>query len=150
MIANISLTLFRLQAEADFFSSVSLNDFNIICTLGMGGFSRVELVREPRARLRHSGDASQPMTSSLLLRAFFYFFFFFTWSLLSGAAEERDQSIVRPQSVEEAPHRGHQPAGSHHVGAPNHDGGSQPLHRQVRRSLKVEEGRHRCPTFDNI
>ncbi|XP_026209415.1 cGMP-dependent protein kinase 1-like [Anabas testudineus] len=34
-----------LQAEADFFSSVSLDDFNIICTLGMGGFSRVELVQ---------------------------------------------------------------------------------------------------------
>uniref|UniRef100_A0A3Q1HHH3 cGMP-dependent protein kinase n=1 Tax=Anabas testudineus TaxID=64144 RepID=A0A3Q1HHH3_ANATE len=35
----------KLQAEADFFSSVSLDDFNIICTLGMGGFSRVELVQ---------------------------------------------------------------------------------------------------------
>uniref|UniRef100_A0A3B4ZXK6 cGMP-dependent protein kinase n=1 Tax=Stegastes partitus TaxID=144197 RepID=A0A3B4ZXK6_9TELE len=33
------------QAEADFFSSVSLSDFNIISTLGMGGFSRVELVQ---------------------------------------------------------------------------------------------------------
>uniref|UniRef100_A0A7N8YQI6 cGMP-dependent protein kinase n=1 Tax=Mastacembelus armatus TaxID=205130 RepID=A0A7N8YQI6_9TELE len=37
--------LCRLQAEADFFSSVSLTDFNFICTLGMGGFSRVELVQ---------------------------------------------------------------------------------------------------------
>ncbi|XP_029301238.1 cGMP-dependent protein kinase 1-like [Cottoperca gobio] len=35
----------NLQAEADLFSSVSLSDFNIICTLGMGGFSRVELVQ---------------------------------------------------------------------------------------------------------
>ncbi|KAM8743044.1 cGMP-dependent protein kinase 1-like isoform 1-T1 [Acanthopagrus schlegelii] len=35
----------KLQAEADFFSSVTLNDINIICTLGMGGFSRVELVQ---------------------------------------------------------------------------------------------------------
>ncbi|XP_037608546.1 cGMP-dependent protein kinase 1-like [Sebastes umbrosus] len=35
----------NVQAEADFFSSVSLSDFNIICTLGMGGFSRVELVQ---------------------------------------------------------------------------------------------------------
>ncbi|XP_040914342.1 cGMP-dependent protein kinase 1-like isoform X1 [Toxotes jaculatrix] len=35
----------KLQAEVDFFSSVSLSDFNIICTLGMGGFSRVELVQ---------------------------------------------------------------------------------------------------------
>uniref|UniRef100_A0A3Q3M8P9 cGMP-dependent protein kinase n=2 Tax=Mastacembelus armatus TaxID=205130 RepID=A0A3Q3M8P9_9TELE len=33
------------SAEADFFSSVSLTDFNFICTLGMGGFSRVELVQ---------------------------------------------------------------------------------------------------------
>ncbi|XP_062290177.1 cGMP-dependent protein kinase 1-like [Scomber scombrus] len=32
-------------AEADFFSSVSLSDFNTICTLGVGGFSRVELVQ---------------------------------------------------------------------------------------------------------
>ncbi|XP_034457426.1 cGMP-dependent protein kinase 1-like isoform X1 [Hippoglossus hippoglossus] len=35
----------KLQAEADFFCSVSLSDFNIICTLGMGGFSRVELLQ---------------------------------------------------------------------------------------------------------
>ncbi|XP_033986660.1 cGMP-dependent protein kinase 1-like [Trematomus bernacchii] len=35
----------NLQAEADFFSSVSLSSFNTICTLGMGGFSRVELVQ---------------------------------------------------------------------------------------------------------
>ncbi|XP_034534332.1 cGMP-dependent protein kinase 1-like [Notolabrus celidotus] len=35
----------KLQAEADFFSRVSLNDINIVCTLGMGGFSRVELVQ---------------------------------------------------------------------------------------------------------
>nr|XP_043868592.1 cGMP-dependent protein kinase 1-like [Solea senegalensis] len=35
----------RLQEESDFFSSVTLKDFNIICTLGMGGFSRVELVQ---------------------------------------------------------------------------------------------------------
>ncbi|XP_045922689.1 cGMP-dependent protein kinase 1-like isoform X2 [Micropterus dolomieu] len=35
----------KLQTEADFFSSVSLSDFNIVCTLGMGGFSRVELVQ---------------------------------------------------------------------------------------------------------
>ncbi|XP_041666926.1 cGMP-dependent protein kinase 1-like [Cheilinus undulatus] len=35
----------KLQAEADFFSSVSLSDINIVCTLGMGGFSRVELVQ---------------------------------------------------------------------------------------------------------
>ncbi|XP_075996246.1 cGMP-dependent protein kinase 1-like [Genypterus blacodes] len=34
-----------LEAEAIFFSSVSLSDFSIICTLGMGGFSRVELVQ---------------------------------------------------------------------------------------------------------
>ncbi|KAM9307311.1 cGMP-dependent protein kinase 1-like isoform 2-T2 [Pholidichthys leucotaenia] len=35
----------KWQAEADFFSTVSLGNFNIICTLGMGGFSRVELVQ---------------------------------------------------------------------------------------------------------
>ncbi|XP_068190914.1 cGMP-dependent protein kinase 1-like [Antennarius striatus] len=35
----------KLQAEADFFSSVTLADFKIICTLGIGGFSRVELVQ---------------------------------------------------------------------------------------------------------
>ncbi len=45
LLPHVSLTaLCRLQAEADFFSSVSLTDFNIICTLGVGGFSRVELV----------------------------------------------------------------------------------------------------------
>ncbi|KAF3701701.1 cGMP-dependent protein kinase 1 [Channa argus] len=35
----------KLQAEADFFSSVSFSDLNIICTVGMGGFSRVKLVQ---------------------------------------------------------------------------------------------------------
>ncbi|KAK0133444.1 cGMP-dependent protein kinase 1 [Merluccius polli] len=35
----------KVEAEAVFFSSVSLNDFNVICTLGMGGYSRVELVQ---------------------------------------------------------------------------------------------------------
>ncbi|XP_062340055.1 cGMP-dependent protein kinase 1-like [Osmerus eperlanus] len=35
----------KLEAEAGFFSSVSLSDFHVICTLGMGGFSRVELVQ---------------------------------------------------------------------------------------------------------
>ncbi|KAI2659561.1 cGMP-dependent protein kinase 1 [Labeo rohita] len=35
----------RLEAEAAFFSNMSLSDFRVICTLGMGGFSRVELVQ---------------------------------------------------------------------------------------------------------
>ncbi|XP_029921122.1 cGMP-dependent protein kinase 1-like isoform X8 [Myripristis murdjan] len=35
----------KMEAEAVFFSSVSLSDFNVICTLGVGGFSRVELVK---------------------------------------------------------------------------------------------------------
>ncbi|KAG7270985.1 hypothetical protein CRUP_014584 [Coryphaenoides rupestris] len=35
----------QVEAEAVFFSSVSLTDFNVICTLGMGGYSRVELVQ---------------------------------------------------------------------------------------------------------
>ncbi|XP_077593183.1 cGMP-dependent protein kinase 1-like isoform X2 [Stigmatopora nigra] len=32
-------------ADDDFFSSVTLDDFDVVCTLGVGGFSRVELVR---------------------------------------------------------------------------------------------------------
>ncbi|CAL8386694.1 unnamed protein product [Boreogadus saida] len=35
----------KVEAEEVYFSSVSLNDFNVICTLGMGGYSRVELVQ---------------------------------------------------------------------------------------------------------
>ncbi|KAM4634819.1 cGMP-dependent protein kinase 1-like isoform 2-T2 [Polymixia lowei] len=35
----------KLEAEAEFFSNVSLCDFKVICTLGLGGFSRVELVQ---------------------------------------------------------------------------------------------------------
>ncbi|KAG5840551.1 hypothetical protein ANANG_G00189980 [Anguilla anguilla] len=35
----------KVEAEAAFFSNVSLGDFRVICTLGMGGFSRVELVQ---------------------------------------------------------------------------------------------------------
>uniref|UniRef100_A0A8C5D2I4 cGMP-dependent protein kinase n=1 Tax=Gadus morhua TaxID=8049 RepID=A0A8C5D2I4_GADMO len=33
------------EGQEVYFSSVSLNDFNVICTLGMGGYSRVELVQ---------------------------------------------------------------------------------------------------------
>lgn len=36
--------IFRYEAENTFFSSLKLNDFNIIDTLGVGGFGRVELV----------------------------------------------------------------------------------------------------------
>ncbi|XP_052463315.1 cGMP-dependent protein kinase 1-like [Carassius gibelio] len=35
----------RLEAEAAFFSNMSLSDVRVICTLGVGGFSRVELVQ---------------------------------------------------------------------------------------------------------
>ncbi|XP_061886835.1 cGMP-dependent protein kinase 1-like isoform X1 [Entelurus aequoreus] len=35
----------KRQAEDDFFSNVTLGDFSVVCTLGMGGFSRVELVQ---------------------------------------------------------------------------------------------------------
>lgn len=93
----------------------------------MGGFSRVELVSGPHVGLQRVDGALQPPIWS---------FFFLA---RSGAAEERDQSIVRPQSVEEAPRRGHQSAGSHPLRAPDHDGGPQPVHRQVRQSLKGVE-----------
>lgn len=134
LIINSPLTWFRLQAEADFFSSVSLNDFTTICTLGMGGFSRVELVSG-----RTRGRSTWPTRRSLQPRLCFLLLLSLLLLLLlmgSGAAEERDQSIVRPQSAEEAPHRGHQSAGPHPVRAPDHDGGPQPVHRQVRPSSK--------------
>uniref|UniRef100_A0A8C9RLV9 cGMP-dependent protein kinase n=1 Tax=Scleropages formosus TaxID=113540 RepID=A0A8C9RLV9_SCLFO len=35
----------ELEAEAAFFSSLSLSDFKVVTTLGVGGFSRVELVQ---------------------------------------------------------------------------------------------------------
>nr|XP_055063686.1 cGMP-dependent protein kinase 1-like isoform X4 [Misgurnus anguillicaudatus] len=35
----------KLDAEAAFFANLSLSNFRVICTLGMGGFSRVELVQ---------------------------------------------------------------------------------------------------------
>ncbi|XP_051906600.1 cGMP-dependent protein kinase 1-like isoform X1 [Hippocampus zosterae] len=35
----------KRPAEDDFFSSVTLDDLRVVCTLGMGGFSRVELVQ---------------------------------------------------------------------------------------------------------
>nr|XP_006625691.1 PREDICTED: cGMP-dependent protein kinase 1-like [Lepisosteus oculatus] len=35
----------KIEAETNFFSSVSLSDFRIISTLGVGGFGRVELVQ---------------------------------------------------------------------------------------------------------
>uniref|UniRef100_A0A8C5CZ92 cGMP-dependent protein kinase n=1 Tax=Gadus morhua TaxID=8049 RepID=A0A8C5CZ92_GADMO len=42
---SIVVVVCRVEAEEVYFSSVSLNDFNVICTLGMGGYSRVELVQ---------------------------------------------------------------------------------------------------------
>uniref|UniRef100_A0A6Q2X4S0 cGMP-dependent protein kinase n=1 Tax=Esox lucius TaxID=8010 RepID=A0A6Q2X4S0_ESOLU len=35
----------KLEAESVFFSCLSLSDFDVICTLGLGGFSRVQLVQ---------------------------------------------------------------------------------------------------------
>ncbi|KAA0704334.1 cGMP-dependent protein kinase 1 [Triplophysa tibetana] len=35
----------KLEAEDAFFSSLSLSNFRVVCTLGMGGFSRVELAQ---------------------------------------------------------------------------------------------------------
>ncbi|XP_056323572.1 LOW QUALITY PROTEIN: cGMP-dependent protein kinase 1-like [Danio aesculapii] len=58
-----------LQAEASFFSRLRLSDFRVVCTLGVGGFSRVELVqlKEHQSRSfalkvlkkRHILDSSQ-------------------------------------------------------------------------------------------
>ena len=39
----------RHEAENAFFSGLKLNDFNIVDTLGVGGFGRVELVRSESA-----------------------------------------------------------------------------------------------------
>ncbi|XP_061121322.1 cGMP-dependent protein kinase 1-like isoform X1 [Syngnathus typhle] len=38
----------KCPAEDDFFSGVTLDDLAVVCTLGMGGFSRVELVQLKR------------------------------------------------------------------------------------------------------
>lgn len=48
----------RYEAENAFFSSLKLTDFNIIDTLGVGGFGRVELVRSDYIKqpLITSGD----------------------------------------------------------------------------------------------
>ncbi|XP_029565651.1 cGMP-dependent protein kinase 1-like isoform X2 [Salmo trutta] len=44
----------KLEAEAGLFSSVSLTDFHVICTLGLGGFSPVKLVLKKRHILETS------------------------------------------------------------------------------------------------
>lgn len=41
----------RYEAEAAFFANLKLSDFNIIDTLGVGGFGRVELVGKHYSRL---------------------------------------------------------------------------------------------------
>lgn len=40
----------RYEAEAAFFANLKLSDFNIIDTLGVGGFGRVELVGDSSLR----------------------------------------------------------------------------------------------------
>lgn len=54
----------RYEAEAAFFANLKLSDFNVIDTLGVGGFGRVELV----------GDCSLNAFESLCS-----LFFFFLW-----------------------------------------------------------------------
>lgn len=46
-VVSEGITVFftsRYEAENAFFSGLKLNDFNIVDTLGVGGFGRVELV----------------------------------------------------------------------------------------------------------
>lgn len=45
----------RYEAEAAFFANLKLSDFNIIDTLGVGGFGRVELVGDSPLRARGAG-----------------------------------------------------------------------------------------------
>lgn len=52
----------RYEAEAAFFANLKLSDFNIIDTLGVGGFGRVELV----------GDYSLNASESLCLPLLFF------------------------------------------------------------------------------
>lgn len=48
---------YRYEAEAAFFGNLKLTDFNIIDTLGVGGFGRVELVSRIPLRNVHNRDS---------------------------------------------------------------------------------------------
>lgn len=57
----------RYEAEAAFFANLKLSDFNIIDTLGVGGFGRVELVGEFSLNAFQSfSPPSAPLTFSPL------------------------------------------------------------------------------------
>lgn len=58
----------RYEAENAFFFSLNLADFNIIDTLGVGGFGRVELVRKNRTR-----TTTFPLFSSICIKKIVYF-----------------------------------------------------------------------------
>uniref|UniRef100_A0A3B5ANU6 cGMP-dependent protein kinase n=1 Tax=Stegastes partitus TaxID=144197 RepID=A0A3B5ANU6_9TELE len=45
VVLGVDRTVYQYEAENAFFSSLKLTDFNIIDTLGVGGFGRVELVQ---------------------------------------------------------------------------------------------------------
>lgn len=59
----------RYEAEAAFFANLKLSDFNIIDTLGVGGFGRVELVGD--SSLHAAGSPYPSWVCSPLLRLVF-------------------------------------------------------------------------------
>ncbi|XP_076139420.1 cGMP-dependent protein kinase 1-like isoform X2 [Alosa pseudoharengus] len=56
----------KVEAEAAFFSTLSLGDFNVICTLGVGGFSRVELVQSHLIFVQLKNDPSRSFAMKML------------------------------------------------------------------------------------
>lgn len=124
----IVIFLPRCEAENAFFFNLNLADFNIIDTLGVGGFGRVELV----------WSSTSPRWQEIVWlfwfgkQAILPFIFSLVWRLPTGAAEKRGEQNVCHEDPEEAAHCGHQAAGAHPLREAHHAGGALWLHRTVR------------------
>lgn len=117
----------RYEAENAFFFNLNLADFNIIDTLGVGGFGRVELVRE-----------NSTVTVTRMI-SFWHLYNWFPdsagycagwpWFLcIAGSAQEWWEQNLRHENTEEEAHCGHKTAGAHSFRETHHAGGPLWLH----------------------
>lgn len=111
----------RYEAENAFFFNLNLADFNIIDTLGVGGFGRVELVGWGGSP-RRDGDINWFHFKKKLCERLLPCF------IPAGSAQERWKQNLCHEDPEKAAHSGHETAGAHSFGETHHAGGPLWLH----------------------